>query len=112
MSRIIEIISYQLKPGTSDAFHQAVKEIAMPLHQNAGIDVLAYGHSLHGEDAYFLIRAFDDLAQIETSLNNFYNSDEWVNGPRSAIIDRIQTSVKSVLPLNEAAISALKSSWG
>lgn len=84
----------------------------MPLHQNAGLDVVAYGHSLHGEDAYFLIRAFDDLAQMETSLNSFYNSNEWVSGPRSAIIDRIQTSVKSVLPLNEAAIDALKSSWG
>ena len=107
MGRIIEIILYQLKTGTGGKFHQIMREISVPLHQCADLEVLAYGNSLHDEDAYFLIRAFDDLAQMETSQHSFYNSDEWVNGPRSDILDCIQTSVKSVLPLDPAYFNDL-----
>lgn len=111
MDRIIEIVLYQLKAGTGGKFHQIMMEVSVPLHQSAGLDVLAYGHSMHATDTYFLIRAFDNLEQLAASLDTFYNSDEWLNGPRSDIVARIQSSVKSVMPLNEAAISALKSSW-
>lgn len=101
-----------MNAGTGAKFHQILTVVSVPLHRSAGLDVLAYGHSLHAEDTYFLIRAFDSLEKMTASLDTFYNSDEWLNGPRSDILDAIRSSVKSVLPLNEAAINALKSSWG
>lgn len=87
-------------------------EVSVPLHRSAGLDVLAYGHSLHATDTYFLIRAFDNLEQMAASLDTFYDSDEWLNGPQSDILDALRSSAKSVVPLNAAAINALKSSWG
>lgn len=111
LERIIEIILYQLTSGTGEKFHKTMTEMSVPLHQSVGLDVLAYGHSLNSADTYFLIRAFDNLEQMTASLDALYNSDEWLNGPRSDILGAIQSSVKSVLPLSEAAIYALKSSW-
>lgn len=108
MDRVVEIILYQLKPGAGQKFHQIMAKVSVPLHQNAGLEILAYGHSLHCENDYFLIRVFDCLEQMTVSQNNFYQSDEWQNGPRSEIVDSIKSSAKSVLLVNEFAINALK----
>ena len=111
MDRVVEIILYQLKPGTGHKFHQIMEEVSIPLHQSARVEVVAFGNSLHNEDAYFLIRAFDSLVQMTASQNSFYNSDEWLNGPRSDIVNSIQSSSKSVLSLDKNAVNTLKSSW-
>lgn len=107
--RIVEIINYQLMPGTGGRFHQIMKTVSAPLHQAAGLEILAFGNSLHSEDAYFLIRAFDSFSQMTTSLDSFYNSEAWQNGPRSNILNCIEISSESVLSLDEAGINALKS---
>lgn len=108
---VVEIILYQLKAGMGRKFHQIMEEISVPLHHKAGLRILAFGNSLHAEDTYFLIRSFEHLAQMTASLNSFYKSDDWLNGPRSDILECITSSTKSVLPLNEAVISALKFNW-
>lgn len=101
MNRVMEIILYQLRPGTGCKFHQVMSDVSVPLHQSAGIEVLNFGNSLHSGDAYFLIRAFDNLEQMATAKGDFYSCDAWQNGPRSAILDSIESSVKSVLSLDE-----------
>ena len=110
IDRVVEIILYQLKLGTGHTFHQIMENVSVPLHHEAGLEVLTFGISLHSEDAYFLIRVFDSFDQMTVSLNSFYDSDDWKNGTRSNILDSIKTSSKSVMLLDEAAISILKSS--
>jgi len=68
-------------------------EESAPLHRSAGMDIISFGISAHDDDAYYLIRAYDSLSQLESSQEFFYNSDEWRLGPRQAIIDRISVSV-------------------
>jgi hypothetical protein len=47
---------------------------------------------------------------IETSREAFYKSDTWRSGPRTDIIARIATSLKSVVPMSVEAIEALRKS--
>lgn len=47
MTRIIEILMYTLEPGSGLDFHQIMQKVSVPLHLEAGIDVVSYGSSLH-----------------------------------------------------------------
>ncbi|EPN1931318.1 NIPSNAP family protein [Cronobacter dublinensis] len=102
--RIVEILQYTLKKDSGSDFHQIMHEVSVPLHTRNGIDVVAYGKSLHDADSYYLIRAFE----IKSVLNDFYASAGWRSGPREAIISRIEVSLKSVLVLPQIAVNELR----
>ncbi|EPG5005466.1 NIPSNAP family protein [Salmonella enterica] len=106
--RIVEILHYTLKKGSGEEFHQIMREVSAPLHARNGIDVVAYGNSLHDADSYFLIRVFDSEEQMKSALDDFYASEGWRNGPREAIISRIELSLKSVLSLPQSSIDRLR----
>ena len=65
--RLVEIRSYQLKAHTAESFHQLVSEQSVPLLRQWGTDVVAYGISAHEENGYFLIRAYQDRADLQQS---------------------------------------------
>ena len=50
MNQIVEIRSYNLKPGTRDAYHQIVVEQAVPILKRWQMDVVAFGASPHDEN--------------------------------------------------------------
>ncbi|EMH2330574.1 NIPSNAP family protein [Citrobacter freundii] len=106
--RIIEILQYTLKKGSGEEFHQIMREVSVPLHARNGIDVVAYGNSLHDADSYYLIRAFDSEEQMKSVLEDFYASAGWRSGPREAIISRIEVSLKSVFILPQIAVNELR----
>jgi len=108
MNHLIEIRSYNLKPGTRAQFHRLVVEQSMPMLERWNVDVVAYGPSLHDEDSYYLIRRFDNLAHHEQSENAFYGSDEWRQGPREAIIALIESSTEIVIELDEVTVQGLR----
>ncbi|HET9908582.1 MAG TPA: NIPSNAP family protein [Anaerolineales bacterium] len=81
MSNLVEIRSYNLKPGAGDEFHYLFLEEAFPMLQRWNMDVVSYGPSLHDKNSYYLIRRFETLAHREESENAFYGSDEWRAGP-------------------------------
>ncbi len=108
MDRVVEIRSYALKPGTRIAFDRLMAEQALPMLRRWNVDVVAYGPSLHDEDSYFLIRAYADLAQRQSSQDAFYGSDEWREGPREAVLALIETFTSVVMLLDDAALPALR----
>lgn len=108
MKHIVEIRSYNLKPRTRTEFHRLFAEEALPLLQRGNIDVVAYGPSLHDGNSYYLMRRYDSLAQREKSENTFYDSDEWRQGPREAIIALIENYTEIVLELDEASVRGLR----
>ncbi|WP_379160490.1 hypothetical protein [Paenibacillus sp. sgz5001063] len=110
MNRVIEILLYTLKAGTGDEFHKIMHEISVPLHTSIGMDVVTYGNSLHDQDAYYLIRSYDNLDHLNSSQDAFYNSEEWRSGPRMDIIERINTSLRFVVSLSPDAIEGLRRS--
>ena len=106
--RLIEVRSYKLKPGTGAAFHAAATGAAVPLLHKFGMEVVAFGPSPHEPDAYFLIRAYADLADRNAQQDAFYGSDAWKNGPRASIVPLVESYLNTVLWLSPAAIDDLR----
>lgn len=109
LMRTVELLQYILQPGTGQEFHEIMVRKSAPLHREAGIDIVAFGCSLHDEDSYYLLRAFNNIEHMKTSQEAFYGSEAWQKGPRVAIIERIKISVKSVMTLPETVIDGLRS---
>jgi NIPSNAP len=107
--RVVEIRSYNLKPGTRDRFHQLAERDAVPMLKRWKIDVVAYGPSLHDENSYFLIRSFASVEDRQRSEDAFYGSDEWKNGPRDAVLSCIESYTTVVVHLDDAALKGLRS---
>lgn len=106
--RVVEIRSYNLKPGTEDRFRQLFLEEAFPLLRRADIDVVAYGPSLHDPQSWFLMRSFASVKDRQVSEDAFYGSDAWRQGPRNAVLDCIESYTTVVVELDAAAIERLR----
>lgn len=106
--RVIEIRSYRLQAGGRARFHQLVSEQSLPLMLAWGIDVVAFGPSLHDECGYYLIRAFADLADLQARQASFYASSGWRTGPREAIVELIVADSDAVLAVSAEAVESLR----
>lgn len=110
--RVLEVRSYNLKPGTRDRFHQLFLKEALPMLQRWKVDVVGYGASLHDADSYFLMRAFPSVEQRQKSEDAFYGSDEWIKGPRERILADIDSYTTIVIAIDEAALNGLRKAGG
>ena len=106
--RVLEIRTYRLLPGTRDEYHRLFVEEAAPLLAAQGIDVVRFGPSLGDPDGYMLLRSFTDLGEREQREEAFYSSPAWREGPRAAVIEKIEVFVDALLELDEAGIDALR----
>ncbi len=71
MSRIIEIRSYNLKPGTRETFDQVANGEVRPMLMARGTDVVAMRASMADESTYDLIRAYRDVSGRDACLAGF-----------------------------------------
>ena len=108
MNHFVEFRSLNLKTGTREQFHRLYIQEALPLLQRWNIDVVAHGPSLHDENTYYVIRRFDTLTHREQSEDAFYGSDDWIKGPREAMVALIENYTDIVLELDEAIIQGLR----
>jgi quinol monooxygenase YgiN len=108
MNRLLEIRTYRLKPGTLEAFHKAVHERAVPMLRSKGMDVVTYGRSDHEEEAYHLVRAYESREALEAGQARFYGSSEWRDGPRSDLVDRIDTYLNTLLWVSQEAVDSMR----
>jgi hypothetical protein len=106
--RVLEIRSYNLKPGARAIFHRIVVEEAAPMLDRWNVDLVAYGPSAHDEDSYFVMRAYRSLEDRKSSHDAFYGSSEWIEGPRDRILALIETFTTVVVTLPSAAIDELR----
>jgi NIPSNAP len=107
-TRVIEIRSYKLKPGSGSRFHELMMQQSLPLLKAAQTDVVRFGASLNGEDAYYLIRAYDSVEDLRASQDAFYGSEAWREGPREEILALIETYTDAVIPLPPDVIDGLR----
>jgi hypothetical protein len=106
--RLVEIRSYKLRPDTSASFHDAVSTQAVPMLRRWQTEVVSFGPSAHEPDTYFLVRAYDDLADLQARQDAFYGSPEWRDGPRETIIECIETHLSTVLWMTERSVEDLR----
>lgn len=106
--RLIEIRTYRLKPNTLVDFDRVVHEKAVPMLRACGMDVVAYGCSNHEEESYFLIRAYANREALNKEQSAFYGSTQWKSGPRSELVDRIETYLNTLIFLPVHAVDGLR----
>ena len=95
---VIEILTLSLKPGTRDKFRQLYIMESLPLLKKWKIEVVAHGPSLHDENSYYVIRSFKSLEDRQKDEDAFYSSDDWQQGPRTAILALIENMATIVIP--------------
>lgn len=108
---ILEIRTYRLKSGTRADFLRIMREECLPLLANDGIRVVGSGGSLvleDGREEAFLLRAFSSLADHQLQEERFYGSEEWLVGPREAVLSRIVDYHSVVVEVLEEAVLALQ----
>jgi NIPSNAP len=108
MTRLVEIRSYNLKPGSRTEFHRLVSERSLPLLKQWRVDVIAFGPSLHDENSYYLIRAYDSLDERQSSQDAFYGSSDWRLGPREAIVSLIDSDASIVIDMETSVVDSLR----
>ncbi|HKW51537.1 MAG TPA: NIPSNAP family protein [Candidatus Eisenbacteria bacterium] len=108
MKRLVEIRSYNLKPGHREAFHRLVVEKSLPLLKKWRVDVIDFGPSPHDDNSYYLIRAYRDLVDRQASQDAFYGSSDWRQGPRDEILPLIDTHTSIVLEIDATTLDALR----
>jgi NIPSNAP len=108
MKRLIEVRAYQLQPGSRARFHAVMTQQSVPMLRDGGTDVVAHGPDASGEDAYVLIRAYDDLADRQARQDAFYGSPAWRQGPRESLVVHIVHYLNSLLWLPQEAVEALR----
>ena len=84
--QVLEILTLDIKPGRRDEFHRLYVTEALPLLRKWHFQVVEHGPSLHDENSYYVIRLFNSLEERQTSEDAYYGSEDWKNGPRSAIL--------------------------
>ncbi len=109
---MVEIRSYNLKPGTRDRFHQLFLKEALPMLQRWKVDVVSYGPSLHDKDSYFLMRSFENVDARQKAEDAFYGSEEWIKGPRERVLADIDSYTTIVVQLDESTVQGLKNAGG
>jgi hypothetical protein len=107
-TRVVEIRSYNLKPGTRDRFHSLFVSQALPMLKRWNVDVVSYGPSPHDANSYFLMREYPSLEERRKSEDAFYGSEEWTKGPREAILACIESYATIVIPVDAATLHGLR----
>lgn len=108
MKKIVEIRCLCLKPGTRAQFHRLYVERALVLLKRWKFDVVAFGPSLHDEDTYHVIRAFDSVGERQAMEDAYYDSADWRHGPREAILALIDRYADVVIEMDQAAVDSLR----
>ena len=108
VSRIVEIRSYNLKPGTRDHFQHVFVTDVMPLLARWKVDVVSFGPSPADADSWYLMRGYASLEERQKSEDAFYGSDDWKKGPREAILAAIDTYATIVIRVDEATLRGLR----
>lgn len=100
MESILEVRTYNLKPGTREEFDKLFKNQALPMLKRWGIQVVSYGKSLQDENTYYLARRYKSIEHMNKSEDAFYGSDEWRKGPREAVLALIENYTTLVMPVD------------
>lgn len=109
--KLVEIRTYKLKPGSAERFVAAFHD-ALPLVRQSGMDVVAFGRSDHEHESFYLIRAYNDRAELAAQQEAFYSSDAWRYGPREALIACLDDYLNTLLWLSEQSVEDLRSNNG
>lgn len=75
---IVEVRTYQLKPGAREGFMRFFADDVLPRMAEVGMDVVGAFASLADPDVFTYIRRFPSLEVREAQYRAFYSSEDWL----------------------------------
>jgi ketosteroid isomerase-like protein len=105
---VVEIRTYNLKPGVRERFHALFVRDVLPLLARWKVDVVAYGPSLHDQDTWTLMRGFPGVRERASAEDAFYASAEWRDGPRAAVLADIESYTTLVVRVDPVTLAGLR----
>jgi hypothetical protein len=74
---IIELRTYQTKPGKRPEFLEIFRVKSIPAHEEIGMKILGPLVSIEDPNVFFFMRAFPDLDSREPMKAKFYEGQLW-----------------------------------
>ena len=87
---VVEMRTYQLKPGKRDEFLAIFRARSVPAHAEIGMKILGPFLSIEDPDTFFFMRGFPDLASREPMKAAFYEGDLWKNELENTLMPMIE----------------------
>ena len=76
---ICDMRTYDLKPGCTSAYMDAVRELALPVRQDYGVILVGWYFTEVGVlNQIVHIWAYRDWSHMETAKQSFRNDDRWI----------------------------------
>jgi hypothetical protein len=72
------------------------------------MDVVTFGASLHDENSYYVIRAFEDMEDRQLREDAYYGSTDWRLGPREEMLALIENYFDVVTEMELETVNALR----
>jgi hypothetical protein len=76
---IIEMRTYQTRPGRRSEFLEIFRRKSIPAHAEIGMRILGPFLSVEDDDTFFFMRGFPDLPSREPMKAKFYEGELWKN---------------------------------
>jgi hypothetical protein len=74
---IVEMRTYQTRPGMRDRFLRAFREHTLPEHERLGMKMAGPFLAVDDPDSFFFMRGFADMASREELRRAFYEGPLW-----------------------------------
>jgi len=87
---IIEMRTYQLKPGKRSEFLEIFRTKSIPAHDEIGMKILGPFLSIEDPDTFFFMRGFPDLGSREPMKARFYEGALWKGELESRLMPMIE----------------------
>lgn len=98
---IVEVRTYQVKPGLRDRFLEFFRRDAVPLQRSLGISVLGPFIDLENPDVFIWMRGFPSLEERERMRSALYDGEQWRNELRAIalpMLDSYSVSLTATTP--------------
>src|SRR3970282_2631744 len=87
---ITEIRTYKLKKDCSEIFLKIFTEQSLPMLKRWNVNVVDFGFSIIDNQSFYLIRNYENVEQRKQNQEDFYGSQEWINGPNEPLMNCIE----------------------
>jgi hypothetical protein len=87
---IIEMRTYQTRPGRRSEFLEIFRRKSIPAHAEIGMRILGPFLSVEDDDTFFFMRGFPDLPSREPMKAKFYEGELWKNELESALMPMLE----------------------
>ena len=106
--RCLEIRILRLHHGQRERFVARFQDQLLALHQQHGIEVVAWGLSLHDQGSFYVIRTYPSVDARQDSVDAFFGSDEWLMNQEEEVWGMIESYNTCVLEADERLVEAMR----